>query len=50
MHTIATADMKNWHVGFEKDVKWMSRSVFIRKHGIYYANFFDEYHARALGE
>jgi hypothetical protein len=47
MHTIARADMKNWHVGFEKDVKWMSRSVFIRKHGIYYANFFDEYHAEA---
>jgi len=35
---------KNWHKGFEDDVKWMSRAVFIRKHGIYYANFFDQYH------
>ena len=42
--------MKNWHVGFEKDVKWMSRSVFVRKHGIYYANFFDNYHAEQLDD
>jgi hypothetical protein len=40
---MAKDKITNWHVGIQEDAEWMSRTVFIRKHGIYAAAYFDQF-------
>ena len=37
-----------WVFEMQEDAEWMSRSVFINKHGVMAANFYDEYHTDYL--
>tara|TARA_Y100000389_G_scaffold203383_1_gene251641 strand:+ start:2007 stop:2174 length:168 start_codon:yes stop_codon:yes gene_type:complete len=37
-----------WVFEMQEDAEWMSRDVFIRKHGIMAANFYDDYQEEYL--
>jgi len=44
METITMSKMGNYVFDMQEDAAWMSRHVFIQKHGIYAEHFFDDFH------